>query len=139
MLKSKIITASQLKNFDINVRQDGAVQNAYSLLSNPKITFADLENVFPDLTTIDDDIKTEIAIEATYNPYIERQKRDIKMLKKDREVIIPDNFDYDTVGGLTNEVREKLKKYRPYNIESASKIMGITPASIVNILIALKK
>lgn len=139
LLKSKIITASQLKNFNINIRQDGAVQDAYSLLSNPKISFTDLENVFPDLTTIDDAIKEEIAIQAAYNPYIERQKRDIEMLKKDREVVIPDGFDYDSVGGLTNEIREKLKKYRPYNIESASKIMGATPASIVNILIALKK
>lgn len=139
LLKSKIITASQLKNFNINIRQDGAVQDAYSLLSNPKISFADLENVFPDLTTIDDAIKEEIAIQAAYNPYIERQKRDIEMLKKDREVVIPDNFDYDSVGGLTNEIKEKLKKYRPYNIESASKIMGVTPASIVNILIALKR
>lgn len=139
LLKSKIITASQLKNFNINIRQDGAVQDAYSLLSNPKISFADLENVFPDLTVIDDTIKEEIAIQAAYNPYIERQKRDIEMLKKDREVVIPDGFDYDSVGGLTNEIREKLKKYRPYNIESAGKIMGVTPASIVNILIVLKK
>ncbi len=139
LLKSKIITASQLKNFNINIRQDGAVQDAYSLLSNPKISFDDLENVFPDLTTIDGAIKEEIAIQAAYNPYIERQKRDIEMLKKDREVVIPDNFDYDSVGGLTNEIKEKLKKYRPYNIESASKIMGVTPASIVNILIVLKK
>lgn len=139
LLKSKVITASQLKNFDINVRQDGVVQNAYSLLSNPKISFADLKNVFPDLATINNDIIEEISIEATYNPYIERQKRDIEMLKKDRDVVIPDDFDYDNVGGLTNEIKEKLKKHRPYNIESAGKIMGVTPASIVNILIALKK
>lgn len=138
LLKSKTITPNELKNFGVIIRQDGIVQNAYSLLSNPRINFSDLKNVFPDLCYIDENIKKEISIQAMYAPYIERQKKDIDMLKKDREIVIPDDFDYDSVGGLTNEIREKLKKHRPYNIESAGKIMGITPASIVNILIALK-
>ena len=53
-------------------------------------------------------------------------------------MLIPVDFNYDSVGGLTNEVKEKLKQHRPYNIEVASRIMGITPASIMNIMIALK-
>lgn len=138
LLKSKKITPSELKNFNINIRQDGIIQDAYTLLGNPNIDFADLEKVFPDLKYINEKIKKEISIQAIYEPYIKRQEKDIEMLKKDRETIIPDDFDYDSIGGLSNEVKEKLKKYKPYNIESAGRIMGITPASIVNILIALK-
>ena len=57
---------------------------------------------------------------------------------KSENINIPADFDYDSVGGLTNEVKEKFKQHRPYSIEVASRIMGITPASIVNVMVALK-
>ncbi|MDR2760789.1 MAG: tRNA uridine-5-carboxymethylaminomethyl(34) synthesis enzyme MnmG, partial [Rickettsiales bacterium] len=78
-------------------------------------------------------------IEAIYESYIKRQENDIKLLEKEKNTVMPDDFDYDSVGGLTNEVREKLKLRRPYNLEIAGRIPGITPAAIVNIAIALKK
>ena len=73
-----------------------------------------------------------------YEPYIKRQNQDIELLSREKQMIIPEDFDYDSVGGLTNEVKEKLKLHRPYNIEVAGRIMGITPASIINIIIAIK-
>lgn len=139
ILKSKSIKPSKLFKYSIDIKNDGLTKDAYSLLSYPKINFSDLENIFPELESIDLKIKEELAIEAIYDPYIKRQNQDIEMLSKEKNILIPDNFDYDSVGGLTNEVKEKLKFHRPYNIEIAERIPGITPASIINILITLKK
>ncbi len=139
LLKSKTITPNQLEKYGVNVKKDGTIHDAYDLLSHPNIDFDKLKNIFPDIDNIDKDIKKQIVIEAMYEPYIIRQNQDIKLLEKEKNILIPVDFDYDSVGGLTNEVKEKLKLHKPYNIEVASRIMGITPASIINILIALKK
>lgn len=139
LLKSKTTTPNQLEKYGINVKKDGTVHNAYELLAHPNINVEKLINVFPELENISENIRKQLAIEAMYEPYILRQNQDIKLLEKEKCILIPDNFDYDSVGGLTNEVKEKLKLHKPYNIEVASRIMGITPASIVNILLALKK
>ncbi len=139
LLKSKTITPNQLEKYSVNVKKDGTIHNAYDLLSHPNIDFDKLKNIFPDINNIDKNIQKQIIIEAMYEPYIIRQNQDIKLLEKEKNILIPVDFDYDSVGGLTNEVKEKLKLHKPYNIEVASRIMGITPASIINILIALKK
>lgn len=143
-LKSRVFKADELKKIygRLGVANDGTETNAYELLSHPKISIALLEELFPDLKqsfTKDPQIREEIVIETLYNPYLKRQEQDIKMLDRDRNVLIPDDFDYDEVGGLTNEVREKLKIHKPYSIEVAQRIPGITPAAIINILIALRK
>lgn len=139
LLKSKTITPSQLEKYGINVKKNGTIHNAYELLTHPNIDFKQLKNIFPDISEVEDDIQKQVAIEAMYEPYIVRQDQDIKLLEKEKNILIPVDFDYDSVGGLTNEVKEKLKLHRPYNIEVASRIMGITPASIINILIAIRK
>ncbi len=139
LLKSKTITPNQLEKYDINVKKDGTVHNAYDLLAHPNINLDKLKSIFPEIANINKDIQKQIVIEAMYEPYIIRQNQDIKLLEKEKNILIPVDFNYDSVGGLTNEVKEKLKLHKPYNIEVASRIMGITPASIINILIALKK
>ena len=139
LLLSKTITSSKLAQYGINVKQDGSIHTAYNLLSYKNINYSDIENIFPELKEIEPKIKEQISIDALYEPYIKRQSEDIKLLEKEKNILIPDDFDYDSVGGLTNEIKEKLKLHKPYNIEIASRISGVTPAAIVNILIALRK
>ncbi|MDR2777892.1 MAG: tRNA uridine-5-carboxymethylaminomethyl(34) synthesis enzyme MnmG [Rickettsiales bacterium] len=139
LLSSRNITSSELEKYGIEVKKDGNSYTVYSLLGHSNISRGQLENVFDELKNIEEKTKKSLTIESIYTPYLRRQEQDIKMLEKEKNVIIPDNFDYGSVGGLTNEVVEKLKLHRPYNIEIASRIAGITPASIVNIIIALKK
>lgn len=138
LLKSKTITPNQLSKYNINIKKDGNIHNMYNLLSYPSINFGQLENVFSDIKNIKESIKKQVEIESMYEPYIVRQNQDIKLLENEKNILIPDDFDYDSVGGLTNEVKEKLKLHKPYSLEIASRIMGITPASIINIMIALK-
>lgn len=138
LLKSKTFTPNELEKYNINIKKDGVKRNIYELLGNPNITIEDIKKII-DIDFVDKKIQDQVAINAMYAPYIKRQEQDIEFLEKEKNMIIPVDFDYDSVGGLTNEVKEKLKLHKPYNIEVASRIMGITPASIINIMVALKK
>lgn len=138
LLKSKTFTPNELESYNINIKKDGVKRNLYELLGNPNITIEDIKKII-NIDFVDKKIQEQVAINAMYAPYIKRQEQDIEFLEKEKNMIIPVDFDYDSVGGLTNEVKEKLKLHKPYNIEVASRIMGITPASIINIMVALKK
>ena len=139
LLKSYTISPSELEKHGIAIKQDGVKRNLYELLSFPHIDFRDLITIFPFLNDIDKKIQLQVKIDATYEPYIAREEEDIKLLQKEKETLIPVDFDYDNLPSLTNEVKEKLKLHKPYNIEVASRISGITPASIMTLIIALKK
>lgn len=139
LLKSITVSPNELAKYGINIKKDGERRNLYDLLSFPIIKFEQLLPIFNELQTIDDKIKRQIEIEAMYAPYIAREDEDIALCNKEKDLIIPDDFNYDSLSSLTNEVKEKLKKHRPYNIEIASRISGITPASIMVLIIAIKK
>jgi len=79
------------------------------------------------------------VVEIKYKGYIEKQLREIKKTKKQNNKKIPTTFDYCSVEGLSNEVKEKLNQHKPRTIGDASIIEGVTPAAINLILIYLKK
>ncbi len=132
------ISPTSLIKFGFNVKQDGVVRNAYELLSFPKIDFADIERIWSEISLIEKDVKNQIKIEATYKSYIKRQEEDIEIFRQDQNMKIPLDIDYSLIQSLSNEVREKLNKYRPANIAAAFKIQGITPASIMAIMVYIK-
>ena len=73
-----------------------------------------------------------------YAGYIARNNREIESYNRDKMIKIPGNFDYDKLSGLTNELREKLKRARPAHIAELQKIPGMTPAGIMVVLRAVK-
>jgi tRNA uridine 5-carboxymethylaminomethyl modification enzyme len=132
------ISPTSLVKFGFNVKQDGVVRNAYELLSFPKIDFAEIEKIWSEISLFEKDVKNQIKIEATYKSYIKRQEEDIEIFRQDQNMKIPLDIDYSLIQSLSNEVREKLNKYRPANIAAAFKIQGITPASIMAIMVYIK-
>lgn len=84
-------------------------------------------------------VKEEVEIELKYEPYIEREKKLNEKLKKLEDVKIPEDIDYDKIPSLTNEAKEKLKRFRPITVGQASRIDGITPATITALLAYLGK
>jgi tRNA uridine 5-carboxymethylaminomethyl modification enzyme len=84
-------------------------------------------------------IGRQLEIQARYSGYIERQADEIERQRKHETTVLPDDFDYAVVTGLSNEVREKLERIRPASIGQASRISGMTPAAISLLLIHLKK
>jgi len=114
--------------------------NLLDLLRRPEITYADViqlgELDFPleDLQSI-----RQLEIQARYSGYIERQIAEIERLRKSDNVVISDKTDYESVPGLSAEVRQKLSETRPETIGQASRIPGVTPAAISLLLVHLKK
>ena len=140
LLSEKKLSPNEFEKVGITIGKDGEKRSLYELLSFPNIKVDDLYDKFDVFKNIENrDIWEQVAIEAKYAPYIEREMEDIKLFEKDRNLLIPNDFDYDNLSSLTNEVREKLKLHRPYNIDVASRISGITPASIMVIIMALRK
>ncbi|HIP43204.1 MAG TPA: tRNA uridine-5-carboxymethylaminomethyl(34) synthesis enzyme MnmG [Aquifex aeolicus] len=84
-------------------------------------------------------VKEEVEIQLKYEPYIERERKLNEKLKKLEDVKIPEDLDYDRVPGLTKEAREKLKKFKPITVGQASRIDGITPATVTALLVYLGK
>ncbi len=142
MLEELRISPSKLAEFQINIKQDGVVRSALQLLSFQNISFSDLERIWPQLleenSRIDSAIKNQIAINATYSSYLKRQEQDLEIFRRDENMKIPLDLDYNNIQSLSLEVREKLQKARPSTIQAAFKIQGITPASMMAVMIYIK-
>jgi tRNA uridine 5-carboxymethylaminomethyl modification enzyme len=87
---------------------------------------------------ISDAVARQVEIEIKYEGYIEKQHREIEKLKNLERVKIPPDYDFTSVYGLSNELKEKLSNIKPVTLGQASRIEGITPAAISVLLVALK-
>jgi tRNA uridine 5-carboxymethylaminomethyl modification enzyme len=109
------------------------------LLRRNEIFFEHLKVFDPGLEVIDVRIAEEVETRIKYEGYIERQNRQVIKLKRMEDVRVPDGIDYETVYGLSTEVREKLSRVRPVSLGQASRISGVTPAALMAIQIHLKR
>ena len=107
-------------------------------LRRPEVTYDDIASFDPVAESIRADVRDQVAINIKYKGYIDRQEEQIERLRRYEEVSIPADFSYDSLPGLTTEVREKLDKYRPDTLGQALRIQGVTPAAISVITISLK-
>lgn len=139
LLKRLNLTPQQAGDKGIKINQDGIRRSAYDLLAYGDISMERLSNVWPELRKFEEGVSEQLEIEASYAVYLERQDADIKALKKEENKIIPLNFDYDILSGLSNELKQKLLVVRPNNLGQASRIDGMTPAALTLILAHLRK
>jgi tRNA uridine 5-carboxymethylaminomethyl modification enzyme len=119
-----------------------AIRNITSLeqlLRRNEILFEHLKVFDPGLDAIDARIAEEVETRIKYEGYIERQNRQVIRLKRMEDVRVPDGIDYETVYGLSTEVREKLSRVRPVSLGQASRISGMTPAALMAIQVHLKR
>ncbi len=131
-------TPKQLKNLGFKVNVDGHNRKPLDLLSYPNVKWADVVGVFPELATIRSDIAEQLEIEGIYQGYLARQSQDILAFKKEEALLIPENFDFTKVGGLSNEIVERLNATRPATIGAMTRMRGITPASVTAVIGYLK-
>ncbi|WGS88560.1 tRNA uridine-5-carboxymethylaminomethyl(34) synthesis enzyme MnmG [Methylomonas sp. UP202] len=109
------------------------------MLRRPEVDVDNLLQHFSDEGDIDEQVAEQVAIQAKYAGYIDRQQTEINRTQRYEHLKLPENVDYSLVSGLSNEVSEKLKKQRPETLGQASRIPGITPAAISLLLVHLKK
>lgn len=138
-LKSLKMSPAKAADAGWAVNQDGRVRSAWEYLAYKDVTFESLTVVWPGLTEVSDPIREQIAIETLYSGYIERQAGDVAALRRDEGLMIPGDLDYSGIGGLSNEVRQKLEAVRPQTLGQAGRIEGVTPGAMMALLGHVKR
>ncbi|THH34646.1 tRNA uridine-5-carboxymethylaminomethyl(34) synthesis enzyme MnmG [Aliishimia ponticola] len=139
VIQSGEYTSKQLSQSGVTVKEDGQKRSLEQFLAFPDVTFEHIEKIQPSVGTIDEETRAQLSREAQYANYIKRQERDIEMLKRDESKVIPADFDYSDLPGLSNELKLKFSTSRPQNIAQAARIDGATPAALGLILAKLKQ
>ena len=118
-----------------------ALNNGVSLadlIKRPELDYDAIAELDKDRQPLSWDVIEQVNINIKYQGYIERELRQVEHFKKLEKKIIPDNIDYDEVGSLRLEARQKLKSFRPRSIGQASRISGVSPADITVLLVYLE-
>ena len=139
LMKSKDLSPNEASAFGMKINQDGRRRNALELLAYPEIGFDQLKSIWPDLDSVSGAVQEQMEIEAVYSGYMQRQELDIAAFKRDETLSIPHDLDYDSIGGLSNEVRLKLKAAQPATLGHASRLEGVTPGAIAALLPHVKR
>jgi tRNA uridine 5-carboxymethylaminomethyl modification enzyme len=138
ILSNKIVSPTVLKKNGIKISQDGRKKSLLQILKFKDVTLEKIRSIFSDIPKYDDEIEDLIKIESHYSGYIEQQRKDISIFEKDENLMIPKNINYDSISGLSNEVKRKLKDIKPLTFGQALRIDGVTPAAINILMIYCK-
>lgn len=138
LLEKAVFTPTELNKAGILVRQDGQLRSVFNLMGQSDIPYDRLRDVFPALSAISPDTLQQISNDALYHQYTNRQARDVEMLRNDEAALLPADFDYTRLSGLSGELTAKLMTMRPTSLAAAAKIEGITPAALTLLLAATR-
>jgi len=139
MLKSLTVTPTEGRAHGLKLNLDGQRRSAFELLSYAEHSIQSLSAVWPELAAMDSKLAEALEIDATYAVYMDRQAADIAGVLREESRVIPDAFDFDSLSGLSNELKLKLNAARPRNLAQAMKVDGITPSAISLILAYIRK
>ena len=117
--------------------RDGA--RLADLLRRPRITYEELAPFDPERPPLPREIVREVEITIKYQGYIDRQLRQVAEMKKLEDRPLPPDLDYEAIGGLRLEARQKLAQIRPRNLGQASRVSGVSPADVAVLMVYLGK
>ena len=138
LFENQTYTPKTLSQNGTSISQDGNRRTLMQVLAFPNVSYKDLFKLEPKLIKINEETLKQIQKDATYVNYLDRQRKDIDTIKKDERVLIPMDLDYNSIQGLSTELKVKLSKARPKNMLQASNIDGITPAALMLVMAKIK-
>ena len=133
------ISPSKIKKYGINIAKDGILRSANQVLSRKGVNMNKIREIWGKIPFISLEIDEQLEINAHYEGYLKKQKSDILAFKRDENLIIPDNVDYESLDGLSKEVKSKFINIRPSTLGQALRIDGITPAAAYILLSHIKR
>ncbi len=139
LLENLHITPNAARHLGWRITQDGRRRSAFQLLAYDGMTLDRLAEHWPELHKIPKDIAQQLATDARYDAYVKRQAADVAALRRDENLRIPEDFCYESLPGLSHEVRQKLMAHKPRSLGQAARIDGITPAALMLLLVHLRK
>lgn len=139
LMNALTLSPKEAAGHGLKLNQDGARRSVFSLLSFPDIELEHLTAIFPELGALSPEIAGQLAKDALYANYVERQERDVAAMKRDESWEIPADFDYSALSGLSNELKLKLSRARPLTLGQAARVDSVTPAALTLILAKLRQ
>ncbi|WP_163270720.1 tRNA uridine-5-carboxymethylaminomethyl(34) synthesis enzyme MnmG [Chelativorans alearense] len=139
LAQARDLTPNEATRHGIPLNHDGIRRSAYDLLSYPDVTLGRLAQIWPELGDIPPKTAERLETEARYAVYLERQAADAERLRQDESKAIPSDADFSSVPGLSNELKDKLRRLKPRTLAEAQRIDGMTPAALALILMALRQ
>ena len=133
------ISPSKVSEFNINIAKDGILRSANQILNQKGVNMIKIREIWPKIPIYSKEIDDQIEINAHYRGYLKKQNADILAFKRDENLIIPININYDALSGLSNEVKSKFKLIKPKTMGQALRIDGITPAAVYILLSHVKR
>ena len=133
------ITPSKVAKYGINIAKDGSSRSANQILGQKSVNMSKIREIWPEIKYYSREIDEQLEINSHYKGYLKKQKADILAFKRDENLLIPENLNYDEFSGLSNEVKSKFKKIKPKTMGQALRIDGITPAAVYILLSHLKR
>jgi tRNA uridine 5-carboxymethylaminomethyl modification enzyme len=138
-MHSLTMTPSEARKYGLIVRLDGVRRDALQFLGLPEVDFPALQRIWPELAGHAPEIVEQLKIDSHYAGYLYRQEADIVAFRRDESLRLPDDLDYATVHGLSNECRVKLARIRPATLGQAARIDGVTPAALTLVLAHVRR
>jgi tRNA uridine 5-carboxymethylaminomethyl modification enzyme len=133
------LSPNEANRLGIAVKLDGRRRTAMELLAYEGVDFTRLTSIWPELGGAHRQVAEQMEIEAAYAGYLDRQEADIVAFRKEEDMRLPADLDYRSVGGLSNEAKEKLSTVRPATLGQAARIEGLTPGAMTALLGHLKR
>ena len=139
MAKSLNLTPQEAARHGFVVKADGHRRSLMDLLAYAEFDLTGLARVWPQIADWPSEVREQIEIDATYAGYLDRQTADVEAFRRDETLLLPKDLDYGAVGGLSNEVREKLSLIQPVTLGQAARIEGVTPGAITALLAHVRR
>ena len=133
------LTPNEAARHGLAINQDGRRRSAFELLAHASVDVTALRRIWPELDSLAPTTLDQLAVDARYASYVERQAADVAVLRRDEETLIPRDFEYMGLPGLSVELQIKLARQRPATIAHAARIDGMTPAALLLLLAHTKR
>lgn len=139
LASSLSITPNAARSHGVEVNLDGVRRSAYDLLAYPSVSVEMLSRVWPEMASIDPRTAEALETDARYAVYLDRQKTEAALMRREEETIIPSTLSFADVPGLSNELRQKLATRPPASLAEAQRMEGMTPAALALILARVRQ
>ncbi len=138
-MSDSTISPSKAEKFGIKIAKDGIFRSSNEILNQKGVNMVKIREIWSDIPFFSKEIDEQVEINAHYRGYLKKQKADILAFKRDENLIIPEQINYDILSGLSNEVKAKFKQIKPKTMGQALRIDGITPAAVYILLSHVKR
>jgi tRNA uridine 5-carboxymethylaminomethyl modification enzyme len=139
LVRETRFTPKEAGALGLAVNADGQRRSMRDLLAYPGVTLTAFETACPEIRSWTTEVREQVEIDAGYAGYLDRQASDAEALRREEALTLPGELDYTAIGGLSNEVREKLALVRPRTLGQAGRIEGVTPGALTALLSHVKR